>query len=47
MRGKSDNTLLLELVVRPPISVNYDCVIQQLEHFENYLSIAVPEPEVE
>ena len=26
--GKSDNTVLLELVVRPPISVDDDCVIQ-------------------
>ena len=45
--GKSGNGVLLELVVRPPISVDSDLDgIQSLEdNIDEYLSIVIPEPE--
>ena len=46
--GKSGNTVLFELVVRPPISVdNTDEVIPELDNIDEYLSINILEPEEE
>lgn len=46
--GKSGNTVLLELVVRPPISVDDDSVlVQRLDKIDDILSIFVPEEKEE
>lgn len=45
--GKSGNTILLEVVVRPPISIDNDEIISELDNIDEYLSIFVPPEEEE